>query len=90
MKFHNLLIVLFLGTLFSCSTKDPSLVTITGVITNPIGEEVTFKAKDTSYIATADENGAFSVSFPLDSAININFGHGLERTAMYIHPGDEI
>ena len=90
MKFHNLLIVLFLGTLFSCSTKDTSLVTITGVITNPIGEEVTFKAKDTTYTTTADENGAFSISFPLDSARHINFGHGRENTAMYIYPGDEI
>ena len=90
MKLQNIAIVLIIGTLFSCSTKETSLVTITGVIINPVGEEVAFQNRDTSYTTAADENGAFSISFPLDSAVYLNFSHGVENTAMYIHPGDQI
>ena len=72
------------------SKTDPSQVTITGEITNPKGELVTFNQKDTSYTTTLNENGTFSISFNLDSATYLFFEHGVENTAMYVNPGDKI
>ena len=72
------------------SKTDPSQVRITGEITNPRGESVTFSNQDTSYSTTADTNGTFTISFDLDSATYLNFGHGLETTAMFIKPNDKI
>ena len=69
---------------------DPNQVTITGEITNPKAELVTFSNQDTTYSTTANEDGTFAISFNLDSATYLNFGHGVETTAMYVHPGDEI
>ena len=69
---------------------DPNQVTITGEITNPKGELVTFSNQDTSYSTTATANGTFTISFNLDSTTYLNFGHGIETTAMYVHPGDKI
>ena len=75
---------------FACTKKDPNLVTISGEITNPVEESVIFSSKDTSYETTANEDGTFAISFMLDSAVYLNFEHGVERTAMYVKPGDEI
>ena len=76
--------------LFACTKTDPNLVTISGEITNPIGESISFSSQDTSYSTTTNEDGTFSISFLLDSATYLNFGHGVEHTAMYIKPGDKI
>lgn len=76
--------------LLSCNKTDPSLVTITGIITNPIGNEVRFDYPDTSYAATINENGKFEISFSLDSSNYLDFHQGVEVTAMYINPGDKI
>ena len=76
--------------LLSGAEPDPSLVTIKGAITNPIGNGVSFVFQDASYDATADENGEFEISFSLDSPNNLNFQHGMESTAMYVKPGDKI
>ena len=79
------------GIYFAMNTKtDPNQVTITGEITNPIGESVSFSNQDTSYSTTANEDGTFAISFNLDSTSYLDFGHGVERTAMYVYPGDEI
>ncbi len=73
------------------SKTEPSQVTITGEITNPRGESVIFSNQDTSYsTTTADTNGTFTISFNLDSATYLNFGHGVETTAMFVRPGDKI
>ena len=72
------------------TNSNPNQVTITGEITNPIGESVTFSNQDTSYSTTANERGTFTNSFDLDSATYLNFQHGIENTAMYVHPGDKI
>ena len=65
-------------------------VTIAGKITNPRGESVSFINQDTSYSTTTNKNGAFSISFDLDSATYLRFEHGPEGTAMYVNPGDKI
>ena len=69
---------------------DPNQVTITGEITNPKGELVTFSNQDTTYSTTANTNGTFTISFDLDSANYLYFEHGVETTAMYVYPGDKI
>lgn len=76
--------------LFACTGNDPNLVTITGEIANPIGESVAFTNSDTSFTTTSDEDGTFSIEFVLDSSAYFNFEHGVEVTAMYIKPGDNI
>ncbi len=87
----NVLFTIALSTLlFSCTKTDPNLVTISGKITNPIGESISFSNQDTSYSTTTNEDGTFSISFLLDSATYLNFGHGVETTAMYIKQGDKI
>jgi len=68
----------------------PNQVTITGEITNPKGESITFSNQDTSYSTTINEDGTFSIIFNLDSATYLNFQHGIENTAMYVHPEDKI
>jgi len=85
-----LIAVVFI-TYFAINTKtEPNQVKITGEITNPKGESVIFSNQDTSYSTTANEDGAFSITFNLDSATYLNFQHGIENTAMYVHPGDKI
>ena len=69
---------------------DTNQVTITGEITNPKVELVTFSNQDTTYSTSANEDGNFAISFNLDSATYLDFSHGLERTSMYVYPGDKI
>ena len=90
MNFKNLTIILCATLLFACTKTDPNQVTITGEIINPKGESVIFSNQDTSYSTTTNKDGAFTISFNLDSATNLNFEHGVERTAMYVKPGDKI
>ena len=87
----TIVLIVAAGIYFAMNTKtDPNQVTITGEITNPIGESVSFSNQDTSYSTTANEDGTFAISFNLDSTSYLDFGHGVERTAMYVYPGDEI
>jgi thiol-disulfide isomerase/thioredoxin len=76
--------------IFNQIKTDPNQVTITGNIINPKGESVSFSSRDTSYYTTSNEDGSFTISFKLDSAIYLDFQHGPERTAMYVKPGDKI
>ena len=90
MKSKILFTIAFSTVFFACTKTDPKLVTITGEITNPIGESVAFSNQDTSYSTTANANGTFTISFNLDSATYLRFEHGPEGTAMYVYPGDKI
>lgn len=87
---NNIFIILVSAImLFACTKQNPNQVTITGKVTNPIGETVEFVANDTTY-ATTLADGAFEISFVIDSAQYISFKQGVETTAMYISPGEEI
>ena len=90
MNLKTLTIILCATLLFACTKTDPKQVTITGKITNPIGESVIFSNQDTAYSTTANKDGSFSISFLLDSAEYLNFEHGVERTAMFVKPNDKI
>ena len=90
MNVKNITLIISVTLLITCTKTNPNLVTITGEITNPIGESVIFSNQDTSYSTTVNKNGSFIISFNLDSATNLNFEHGVERTAMYVKPGDKI
>ena len=79
-----------LTLLYSCKNTDPNFVTISGKITNPVEESVSFQSKDTIYSTTLAEEGTFTISFSVDSSIYIDLRHGEEQTALYILPGDEI
>jgi len=87
----TIVLILAAGIYLTMNTEtDPNQVTITGEITNPKGELVTFSNQDTTYSTIATANGTFTISFNLDSTTYLNFGHGIETTAMYVHPGDKI
>lgn len=90
MKTKIVITIAIATLLFSCTKTNPNLVTITGKITNPIGESVAFSCKDTSYTTTTNEDGIFEITFSLDSSIYLNLSHGVEVTAMYVKPGDKI
>ena len=90
-KILTIVLIVAAGIYFAMNTNtDPNQVTITGEITNPIGESVSFSNQDTSYSTTANANGTFTISFDLDSATYLRFEHGPEGTAMYVYPGDKI
>jgi len=87
------LILFFIASatlLFACTQKDPNQVTVTGKVTNPIGETVDFIAADTTFSTNLMDDGTFEIDFVIDSAQYISFRQGQETTAMYILPGDEI
>ena len=87
----TIVLILAAGIYLTMNTEtDPNQVTITGEITNPKGELVTFSNQDTTYSTTATANGTFTISFNLDSTTYLDFGHAVERTAMYVYPGDKI
>ena len=87
----TIVLIVAAGIYLTMNTEtDPNQVTITGEITNPKGELVTFSNQDTTYSTTATANGTFTISFNLDSTTYLNFGHGIETTAMYVYPGDKI
>ena len=84
-------LIIILGVYFTMNKKtEPNKVIITGKISNPIGESVSFISQDTSYSTTSNKNGTFSISFDLDSSTYLSFQHGPEVTAMYIKPGDRV
>ena len=62
MRINKLFIFIISSLLFSGTEPDPSLVTIKGTITNPIGNSVNFILKDASYDTKVDENGEFEIS----------------------------
>ena len=90
MRFNKLFIFIISSLLFSGTEPDPSLVTIKGTITNPIGNSVNFILKVASHDSKVDENGEFEISFSLGSPNYLQFQHGVESTAMYVNPGDKI
>ena len=85
----TIVLIILAGLYFALNIKSTQ-VKITGKITHPIGENIILTNLDTSYTTTINENGTFSISFMLDSATYLNFGHGLETTAMFVKPGDKI
>lgn len=66
----TILLIILSGVYFSINKKTikETKVTIAGKITNPRGESVSFINQDTSYSTTTNKNGAFTISFDLDSA----------------------
>lgn len=90
MKTKLCIIIICITFLSACTKSKSNLVTITGKITNPIGESAYFKSKDTIYSTNTNERGTFKISFSLDSSTYISFKHGVEQTAMYVKPGDVI
>ena len=69
MKTKLLIAIISAAMLVACTKTDPNLVTITGNIINPKGESASFKGKDTTYVASINEDGTFEISFSLEVAI---------------------
>ncbi|MDA0569429.1 MAG: TlpA disulfide reductase family protein [Bacteroidetes bacterium] len=69
----------------------PASVTISGVVTNHMGDTVKFYAPDSTYITVLDTvTGYFEMEIEWDTAANVSFFHGEESTKMYLQPGDTI
>ncbi len=77
--------------LVSCAEEqNNNLLSISGKVSDPISEEASFIFSDSTYSASLDENGSFTIDIEIDSAAYISFKHGFETTAMYVKPGDKI
>ena len=92
---------LFLATLllsillYSCEeTKappsNPNLVVINGKITHALNNIINVMDKDTIYTATLAEDGAFEISFELDSSQIMDLNHENEYASIYLKPGSTI
>jgi thiol-disulfide isomerase/thioredoxin len=90
------LLIGFLFCLIFILTKEQTpikstSVSISGVVTNHIGDTVKFYAPDSTYITVLDTvTGYFATEFEWDTAANVTFFHGEESTRMYLQKGDEI
>ena len=90
------LIIVFFGYLMFFAPKverptQSTTATISGVVTNHIGDTIKFYAPDSTYITVLDTaTGNFSVEFDWDTAATVSFFHGMESTKMYLQPGDAI
>jgi thiol-disulfide isomerase/thioredoxin len=90
MKLRNLLIVALATLLFACTNTNPKQVIISGTITNPKGDVVEFRMKDTTYSTTLNKDNTFSISIDIDSAVYLSFYHGQESSAMYLNGGENV
>ena len=90
------LIIVFFGYLIFFAPKverptQSTSATISGVVTNHIGDTIKFYAPDSTYITVLDTvTGNFSVEFDWDTTAIVSFFHGMESTKMYLQPGDDI
>ena len=90
------LIIVFFGYLIFFAPKverptQSTSATISGVVTNHIGDTIKFYAPDSTYITVLDKvTGNFSVEFDWDTTAIVSFFHGMESTKMYLQPGDDI
>jgi len=85
--FFTTFAVLFL---LACTKTNTHEVKITGKVTNPMNDSVSFISEGTTYSAKIKPDGTFQIALSLDSSMYFNFKHGYEVTAMYIMPGDVI
>jgi thiol-disulfide isomerase/thioredoxin len=90
------LVIVFFGyfMFFAPKSEKPTQftsATISGVVTNHIGDTIKFYAQDSTYITVLDTvTGNFSIEFDWDTASTVSFFHGVESTKMYLQPGDDI
>ena len=71
--------------------REVSLKTsVSGVITNPIDYTVKVYNRNHSFRSRINHIGKFKINIDIDSAAYFNFFHGVEKTSMYINPGDNI
>ncbi|RMG56307.1 MAG: TlpA family protein disulfide reductase [Bacteroidetes bacterium] len=87
-----------LMTLFSLSVMAQASLTVTGKVTNPVGEvvRVYYETNPLDYKqremadGTLDNEGQFSLEIPLESARELTLMHGRERTRFYAAPGQQL
>ena len=68
-------------------------VKISGVVTNPIGDTISFLSRDTSFVTTLDTvTGMFEIEFEIDSTMYLSLkqGSGDRRTHVCLSRGDDI
>ena len=89
------LIAAFFGCLYFFGTEVDRLnskaVKISGVVTNPIGDTISFLSRDTSFVTTLDTvTGMFEIEFDIDSTMYLSLKQGSETTRMFVSQGDDI
>lgn len=87
---RKLLIITLAAFIFACSNNNSNNVTITGTITNPKGDIIEFKTKDSTYTTNLTEQNTFSIILPIDSSTYLSFYHGDESTRMYVNANEKI
>ena len=86
------IIALTISLFAACSSSYETVrkATISGTITNPKSEVITFRKGDVSETDSLSETGSFEVTFVMEEAGEIRFSHGGERGTLYARPGDAI
>ncbi len=90
-----ILIAGFFGCLYFFGTEVDRLnskaVKISGVVTNPVGDTVSFLSRDTSFITILDTvTGMFEIEFEIDSTMYLSLKQGSETTRMFVSQGNKI
>lgn len=91
-KFNTLL----LASLFFVACQSPqndnaevnsaSTITLSGTIENPIGDNVTLRNREQKLNAEVNQTGVFNLDITIEKAGFWTFGHGGERTSIYLQP----
>ncbi len=72
----------------SCDKQEiPLVTTVSGEISNPEGEIITFRVEDSTITDTLDQNNRFTTILPITEAGDVRFGHGDEIAMIYLRPG---
>lgn len=96
----NRLILFFVTIVFAGSAlfaQETLKVSVSGKIDSANASTVTIyyypnllADQPVSHRAKVEEDGSFTMEFPLSQPVAANLSHGRERTAMFIFPGDDI
>lgn len=84
-----MLIACFVYGCQSAMEEQPVTV-VSGEITNPIGQLVTFSFGDEKVVDTLDAENKFTTTLEITAPVDIRFRHGDEYTSMYLRPGDDL
>ncbi len=83
--------LLALTLFFACEgPKSPVSATVSGKITNPKGDQVSFRWNGETVTDSLNAEGKFNVTLDLSKPQEVRFRHGEESTTLYLRPGDQL
>ncbi|WP_421878074.1 TlpA family protein disulfide reductase [Marinoscillum sp.] len=89
----NTAFMIFGALLFFACTKQEAeapTTTISGTITNPKSEIISFRVGEETLTDSLDAEGGFNVTVMVNEPTEVRFNHGGEYGSLYIRPGDAV